>query len=520
MTNSRLDVHASHNDQLIVVAHQAQATFRPQSIARPFLAAALCAIVSLAALSVGASQAAQPQSTWKTMAQSDLDFTAKELRTLYISAVFPDPQAFEQRIAASYALAKQEAAQVSDFGGYRAALSRFVNSMHDEHVSISFRLAPTSYAWPGFMAVYQGRRFLTTASEGGAITDGQEITACDNLPMAEWSRRMAAYEGGFPGLEKTNYWMARPIFVDRGNPFVKRPARCTIGGRDVVLAWRPISTVDYTNKTRAQPTTRSRETTVTPFGKNGAWVRIGHFYPSDKQEAEAFHRLIAAAPDLRRKDVIVLDVRGNGGGTYHWPMAFLRGLYGQPYIDYFARARLAIVPVSRAHERVVDLFAKYASLADEFKAPPDIAAQWDPENAGLKRATASGAAYFRPSGSLPKAPAGPAPANPVKSRVYVLTDFACASVCISFIDETKRIAGTTQIGLESGVDSRTGTPMDIDLPSGNGQITLAVMTREGRGRDDNVPHRPTYEFQGDIRDTAALRRWIESEVLEKDKVTR
>lgn len=487
---------------------------------RDVLTAAMWAIVSLAVVPIGTSQAAQPQSTWKDMAQSDLDFTAREIRALYISAVFPDPQAFERRIAASYAQAKQEAAQVGDFGGYRAALSRFVNSMHDEHVSISFRLTPTSYAWPGFIAVYQGRRFLTTASEGGAITDGQEITACDNLPMTEWSRRMATYEGGFPGLEKTNARMARAIFVDRGNPFLKRPVHCTIGGRQVALAWRPITTVDYANKIRAQPTTRSREATVTPFGANGAWVRMGYFYPNDQQEAAAFHRLIADAPGLRQKDVIVLDVRGNGGGSYHWPMGFLRGLYGQPYVDYFARARLAIVPVSRAHQRVVDLFAKYDGLDDGFKAPADIAAQWDPKNAGLKRATASGAAYFRPSGSLPKAPAGPAPVNPVKSKVYVLTDFACASVCISFIDETRRIPGTTQIGLDSGVDSRTGTPMDIDLPSGNGQITLAVMTRDGRERDDNVPHRPAYEFKGDIRDTAAVRRWIEGDVLEQDKAGR
>jgi hypothetical protein len=461
---------------------------------------------------------AAPEPMWKDMAQRDLDFTAKELRTLYISAVFPNPYAFEKRIAASYQLAKQEAAQVTDFGGYRAALSRFVNSMDDAHVSVSFRLTPTSYAWPGFTAVYQGGRFLTTASDGGAIADGLEITACDDVPMTEWTDRMAAYEGGFPGLERTQYFMARAVFVDRGNPFLQRPTNCTIGGRRVALNWRSIGAVDYTNKMRAQPSTRSRDAAIRSFGENNSWVRMGYFYPNDKKEAEAFHRLIADAPSLRHKDVIVLDVRGNGGGSYHWPMAFLRGLYGQPYTDYFARARLSIVPVSRAHQRVVDLFAQYGKVADEFEAPADIATQWDPKNAGLKRATASGAAYFRPSGELPKAPTGPVPVNLVQAKVYVLTDFTCDSVCISFVDETKQMPGITQIGRESGVDSRTGTPMDIELPSGNGQITLAVMTREGRERDDNVPHRPIYEFPGDITDTAAVQRWILGEVLKKDRI--
>lgn len=406
----------------------------------------LSAVVLLALLPVEASRATQPQAAWRDMAQSDLDFIKQELNTLYISAVFPDAAAFQQRITASYKVALQEVAQVRDIGGYRAALGRFVYSMDDAHVSINFRLAQTGYAWPGCLAVYQGRRFLTTASADAAIADGLEITACDGMPMDEWSRRVAVHEGGHPGLGRTNSAMARAIFVDRGNPFLKRPSQCTIGGRSVALAWRPIAAADYTDRIRAQPTTRSREATITPFGEDGAWVRMGYFYPGDKHEADAFHRLIADAASLRQKSVIVLDVRGNGGGTYHWFMGLLRGLYGQPYIDHVARARLAIVPVTRAHERVVALYEQYRSVADAFQASPDIATEWDPEHAGLKRATASGSAYFRPAGAPPAAPAGPVPANPVKAQVYVLTDFSCGSACIAFVDEVKRIPASRRSG--------------------------------------------------------------------------
>ncbi len=34
--------------------------------------------------------------------------------------------------------------------------------------------------------------------------------------------------------------------------------------------------------------------------------------------------------------------------------------------------------------------------------------------------------------------------------------------------------------------------------------------REGRERGDNVPWRPTYKYKGDIADTEALKKWIES----------
>lgn len=481
---------------------------------------ALSALAASAVLPLATSQAAQPGQAWKQMAQGDLDFIKQELNTLYISAVFPDAPAFQQRITASYDIARQEAAQVKDFGGYRAMLNRFVHSMHDAHVGLSFHLSQTSHAWPGFMTVYQGRRFLTAASDGAAIANGLEITACDGMPMEEWSRRTSAYEGGFPGLGRTNSAMARAIFVDRGNPFLKRPSQCTIGGRPVALAWRPIAAADYTGKIMAQPTTRNREASITPFGDDGAWVRMGYFYPENKQEADAFHRLIADAAGLRQKRVVVLDVRGNGGGSYQWFMGLLRGMYGQSYADHYARARLAIVPVTRAHERVVALYEQYRSSDDVFQSPVDTTANWDPENAGLKRAAAAGSAYFRPAGAPPAAPTGPAPDNPVKAQVYVLTDYLCGSACIAFVDELKRIPGVTQIGVDTSADSRTGTPLDIDLPSGNGQLMLAVMTRLGRERDDNVPQRPMHEFSGDIRDTAAVQQWIRTEVRAKEGATR
>lgn len=476
------------------------------------------ALLASAVLPLATSQAAQPGQAWKDMAQGDLDFIRQELNTLYISAVFPDAPAFQKRIAASYDVARQEVAQVKDFGGYRAVLNHFVYSMHDAHVGLSFRLSQTSNAWPGFMAVYQGRRFLTTASGDPAIAAGQEITECDGMPMAEWSRRVATYEGGFPGLGRTHVAMARAIFVDRGNPFVARPSQCTIGGRPVALAWRPIAASDYSARVAAQPTTRNREASIAPFGEDGAWVRMGYFYPADKQEADAFHRLIADAALLRQKRVVVLDVRGNGGGNYGWFMGLLRGLYGQPYADHFARARLAIVPVTRAHERVVALYEQYRSLEDTLGSPPDNGTEWDPEHKGLRRAAAAGSPYFQPAGAPPAAPAGPAPGNPVHAKVYVLTDYSCGSACIAFVDEMKRFPGVTQIGVDTSVDSRTGTPMNIDLPSGNGELTLAVMTRPGRERDDNAPQRPAHEFFGDIRDTAAVQRWIQAEVRVKDGV--
>jgi hypothetical protein len=111
---------------------------------------------------------------------------------------------------------------------------------------------------------------------------------------------------------------------------------------------------------------------------------------------------------------------------------------------------------------------------------------------------------------LPAAALKPAPASPVKAQVFVLTDYGCASACISFVDELRRIPGVTQVGRETAVDSRSGTPLNYRLPSGNGELTVPSLVREGRERGDNIPWRPDVRFDGDIADTQAVLAWIET----------
>ncbi len=107
-------------------------------------------------------------------------------------------------------------------------------------------------------------------------------------------------------------------------------------------------------------------------------------------------------------------------------------------------------------------------------------------------------------------PSGPPPSNLVRGRVFVLTDYGCGSACVSFVDEMMLFPEVTQVGRETYVDSRSGTPINYPLPSGNGAISIPNMVREGRERGDNVPWRPTYKYEGDIADTEALKKWIET----------
>lgn len=461
----------------------------------------------------GPAQAAPPPHPWAAMTHADADFVTDWIERQSISARYPDPRAFAAQLAAARRVLDADALRVNNYAGYRHALGRFVGSLRDPHLRVNFSLLPVTYEWPGFQLVYRGGRYLAVSGQGGALA-GQEVTHCDGRPLAEWVSQVATYEQLIPGLESTGNWAGPLVLRDGGSPFLTRPRSCTIGGRDVVLDWQPVAASKFAAERSAATVLRDRVVAATPFGADGAWVRLGFFAPQTEAEGRAFRQLFAQAPSLRDRSVIVLDVRGNGGGSYEWFMGFLRALYGKDYADVHARSRLGIAHVLRTTPEILAYFKSDRATETDALVPPDDGTPYDPDYEKYGRALAAGQTVFvTPKNARAVALPKGSPVNPVKARVLVLTDYNCSSACIVFVDELKRFPGVEQIGVETGIDSRTGTGFGAPLPSGNGVIEVPVVTRDGRERGDNIPHRPERLFTGNITDTAAVQAWIRAEVL-------
>ena len=250
-----------------------------------------------------------------------------------------------------------------------------------------------------------------------------------------------------------------------------------------------------------------------PFaGQEGAWVRLSSFDVHGEQAA-AFARVIAQAPSLRSKKVIVIDLRANGGGPYQWFMGFLRSLYGEAFTNYYARERLKI--------QGVYLDRGQSNSSEEHDLSSDKAAVRAPSDPEIEATEASFTTFpgrygqhlqrsQRVPANLRKNPTGPSPENPVHGSVVVLTDNGSASAVNSFLDEVKQFPNVTQVGTEPLPDRRSGSPMPYNLSSGNGTVFLPYMTRDYRIRNDNQEHVPTFSFDGDIHDTKAVIAWVQS----------
>ncbi len=479
---------------------------------RSFAAFAACFLLGLTA-QPSVALAAEPD-LWQQMFRQDLAFARETIRTRYIYARTPGGAEWDRLLSAADSQADADAPKVTDFFGYQAALHRYTAIFADAHLGAYLDIQPTRVSWPQFLVRYDSGHYVVVLSSLAQVAVGSVVTKCDGRPIDAFLGELARPLGtDNQYLESAKVSVARTLFVDSKNPFYHRPQRCRIGASDVDLAWTQIGSEQFAKLNAPFDLLRDPVTAISSFGKNSARVRIATFAPRNSEEAQQFHAIIDAAPGLRDKDIVVFDVRGNGGGNYNWFVAFLEAFYGEDYADHYAIARLKIRPVfvdppDGGHPAPA---AKAEPHADPLNTPPDRPMDALLSGGYAARPAADGTTvYAATMGSLPPAALKPAPPDPVNARVFVLTDYGCASACISFVDELRRFPGVQQVGRETGVDSRSGTPLPYALPSGNGNLMVPSLVREDRERGDNIPWRPDVRYDGDIADTAAVLAWIQT----------
>jgi hypothetical protein len=450
-----------------------------------------------------------------------------------------DAQAFHDRIAADHpgpydrldpgfgrrndqalAVALARAARVHDFAGYQWAMRGYVASFDDGHVQFStLQGSPLLTArWPGFLTGIDaaGRQVVMTRAADAPVPLGARLVACDGVAGEPL---LAANVGAFSGrwsLSAQRQSRAGRLFLDTGNPFIRRPARCrfTVGGRPraVTLSWRPL--VDPEWGKRVGETAPSTKATIGArmLTDGTRWFGLPSFDSNpDGAIAKALRPMIAAmAQDrtgLLAAPRIVFDVRGNGGGSSQWSVDIAKALWGAAAVDAADLGQPFI------EWRVSDNnIAQIASYRENWERSPDAspdALRWARASlAGLTAARKDGQSLWRePDDPAETKPAGAAGHSRLSVPVYVLTDWSCASACLDAVDLWTAL-GATVVGRETSADTTYMEVGDAHLPSGIASVGIPMKVWRGRPRGSNVPYVPRYRFNGRMSDTAALERWI------------
>ena len=424
---------------------------------------------------------------------------------------------FRARLDQGLATALERARTTTDAGGWWWALRAYVASFEDGHVQISMTQRDFGFPtrWPGFLTVYRGADEVVADrddADAAAPPLGARLIDCDGVDAATLAeRRIGQFRGRwFLEAVKTRFgdWM----FLGASNPWQSEMKSCRFEAegatRSYALNWR--ATPDDLNdrRTRLMQSVRP-DFALKHFDDGGFWISTPTF--NGDPSSEAYAELTALVADMKAKQdalraapYVVLDLRGNGGGSSHWSQLMAQVLWGDAWMAAHPEPAIEAVEWRASDGNIAEISA----FLDKLRATngqPELIAWADDAVKGMKAAQAAGQVYWRSANDEKAADAAPPPATPqlMAGRVYVLTDSSCGSACLDAVDLWKTV-GAVQIGRETSADTVYMEIREPILPSGLAQIAVPMKVYRGRARGNNEPQRPQYVIEGDMSDDAAL----------------
>lgn len=478
--------------------------------------------------------AARPKPTtaeaWRGATLSDLA-TIKAILEDHTPIPF-DAEHPEHRdwLTKGYALALTLARQAQDENGHFFALSAYVNGFKDPHIAFDLKNQRPDPLWPGFIAAKKGANAVVVyrdPADSETPDIGTVISACDGLSLDAFVReRILPFSGNEKIAEAQRQSIGRAL-LDRHNPFAARAKSCVFetaqGPQTRELVWRELPKDKSANDAWFETFWNSIAGGRTDWGVSEpapgvTWIGVPTF-SSGEDTAPKLKQLIAdveaKAAAMRQGRAIVIDTRGNGGGSTFWSERLTNAIFPAQIVSGLAAAS----GKSAADWRASEGNARYWRQVSR-----DYAKEFGPltiESLGALYLAGAIAAHkddkppiWRfplddkpgPTGGLTlKRPKGGA--RPFPAKVYFLSNGSCGSTCLNFADQVLMIPGVKLIGSATSGDSAYMEVRDEALPSGLARMTFPQKVWRGMGRGNLEAYQPDAIYNG-AWDDKSVRAWV------------
>jgi hypothetical protein len=285
--------------------------------------------------------------------------------------------------------------------------------------------------------------------------------------------------------------------------------RFTVDGTDrtVTLNWRPVPQARLDDALAL-----ARGTVKPPMAVrqiDGVWfVSIPTFDADAKAMTSLLDQIKAQVTTLHGAPIVVIDVRGNGGGNSGWGSEAATLLWNKKMVsalensfDWTTDWRAS--PLNIELTRRMSMRATNPNLSEDDTDRLEIVA-------GLQRALDKGQPYFRRS-EPPTSKGLPAGASsPFRGKVYLLTDSVCASACLDFADIVTRMPGVVHIGLPTSADAIYIDVVGKPLKSGLSRFSWSLKVYRNRVRGNNQWYEPAIRWPGGQMTDAAIAGWVKT----------
>jgi len=459
--------------------------------------------------------APQPAAPWSEVAVDDLHFIRATLRENHPGPLDERNPWYRDWYEAGFADAVALAGQADSFAGYYFALRYYAAGFQDGHMGVHAEIGGLdprlSYQWPGFAVGWGGGRFDVALSQDPRVAPGDRLLSCDGVDAAALAdRRLAAFRMTW-SIAASRIQTAPFLLIDEGNPFLGGPLQtCTFAEAGVVeLDWREIGTDALATVLDQVQSPPELAFGLTEFAPDAFRLAIPSMDGGDSAVVAAIEALTDQVEQhreaLRAAGLIVVDVRGNGGGSASLGLQPVFALWTQDYVlNRFPTAEGLSWRVSpgniafleeRSLPRLVRNFgeesAQAIAMADQI--------------AAMRAALDQGEPFWDAPRNDDARHAGP---TPVRGKVILLTDGYCFSSCLTLADAVLALENVTHAGSATRADAVYIDNRSEQLPSGLGRLGFSMKVYRGRVRGHNEAYAPAHVFPGDLTDTAAVEAWL------------
>lgn len=467
--------------------------------------ALLCVSVAPAAAQTSATAA-----QWREMTRADVEAAYHLLMEDHpaLSREINDT-AFRGRLDAGRTLALQRAEQVQTIEGYFATMAGFANVAGDKHIWWRSPYTASTVNWAGLIMTRRGDSFVVFSHEtvdGEDSLVGAVLMSCDGVSADDFA---AAKLGGFSAvwsIEAQRIQRTPTLFIDSGNPFVLRPSECRFmhDRRTIIhtLQWREAERTALAPLVRPALNRGAAGYGVRQFG-GGIWIALQGL---DDGATAVVEQVRAQQAQLRTAPVVVLDMRGNGGGNSDYGVQIARVLFGEARFNHVYRGGGEDCSTTwRISPRNLSTMRSYVTRFGQTN--PEFAQGMREVVGRAERAQAAGEEFTgRVTCGSDRAAPGRPPAPAARGLVVLVTDNACFSSCLIVTDMFRRL-GALHVGQATDAATHYMEVREERLPSGLSYFsTLQAFSPSSPAQMG--PYEPELRYDPDIANTPELEAWV------------
>jgi hypothetical protein len=456
--------------------------------------------------------------SWSQRAVADLRAIHQYILDNHPGPVDAENPAFKNWLEQGYQRSLELARAAKRRGEYNRAVSSYTNGFADDHLGLLTNFGSVASLWPGFLTTFgnDGQTRVTVAEPKAPVSIGDELISCDGVPAAELTDKALFRVYADPGIPHLRPGVSVALFAPAADDPQRWYKRCLFRHdgriRTVTPHYRPISPAMVSEKrTQAHPYAVPAELGIHEV--DGVWfVSIPSFqwYGEGAALYQKFLDDLSKHADvLHEAPMVIIDVRGNGGGDSNLAQQAAEIMFGKKLVD----------DVANSFDWTVDWRASPHNLAmlrhDSLKNAVDgheESAKSRGRAADLIAAALARGEPLAREASPPTSKGAQGEPSPFKGKVYFLTSGgSCGSSCLDFADIVLRMPGVTHIGDPTYADA---VYIDValnpePLPSGRAALVSPLKVYRNRVRANNQFYTPKIAWPDDKpMTTEAVAAWV------------